>query len=256
MLKRSITTLCLYSIFLCVFHSTNTNAKINLPKSINQQNNNECLELKERLNSLEPPKPITILKSPEQKETEGNYPTNTFSISEILSKGTKIPFNIIKNEPNYERPIYQEQWHSTYRRWSYIPSRIYYAQHRLFPIYDIGLTNLFNIGNHLGIGFPTFQNQADLDLYLIVFQTNVTKVYTKENQIVVVGNPQRNGVQVITVKTKDIHPSDFKKMLLIQLAINSYELDYSLINYQPPDYWKKHIKQNQKIPWGIKNTCN
>ncbi|MFB7142854.1 hypothetical protein ACFCYN_24990 [Gottfriedia sp. NPDC056225] len=36
------------------------------------------------------------------------------------------------------------------------------------------------------------------------------------------------------------------------MAINSYEIDYSLINYQPPDYWEKHIKQNQKIPQILK----
>lgn len=250
---KSIVDICLFSLALCVVFSTPTNAS-----NHQHENNNLSTELERRLNSLEPPQPITLLKSPEQKEMEGNYPSKTISISEVLSKGTKIPFNKITNEPNYERPVYQEQWHSTYGggRWSYIPSRIYYAQHRIFPIYDIGLAGLFNFGHHLGVGFPTYQNPTDLDLYIVVFQTKVTEVYTKGNQVVVVGNPHRNGVEVITVKTRDIHPFDFKKMLLIQLATDRYELDYSLINYQPPDFWIKQTNRIQNLPWWFKNTPN
>lgn len=251
--KNSIVDICIFPLAFCVVFSTPSYAS-----NHQQENNNLSVEMERRLNSLEPPEPITLLKSPEQKETEGKYPSKTFSISEVLRKGTKIPFNKITNEPNYERPVYQEQWHSTRGggRWSYIPSRIYYAQHRLFPIYDIGLSGLFNFGHNVSIGYPTFQNETDIDLYIVVFQTNVTEVFTKGNQVVVAGNPQRNGVEVITVKTKDIHPSDLKKMLLIQLATNSYELDYSLIHYHPPDFWKKQINRNQKLPWWFKNTLN
>ncbi|NRD76577.1 hypothetical protein HPT25_03610 [Bacillus sp. BRMEA1] len=207
---------------------------------------------------MEPPQPITLLKSPEQQEKESHYPSKTFPISEVLSKGAKIPFNKIKNEPNYERPVYQEQWHSTYAggRWSYIPSNIYYAQHRLYPIYDIGLSGLFNFENQIGISFPTFQNRTNLDLYMVIFQTNVISAYTKGNQVVIVGTPKRNGVEVITIKTKDIHPTELKKMLLIQLATNTYELDYSLIRYEPPDFWIKQIKHHEKLPWWFKQRIH
>lgn len=85
-----------------------------------------------------------------------------------------------------------------------------------------------------------FQNDTALDLYIVVFQTTVTDVYTKGNQVVVAGTPNRNGVQVLTVKTGDIHPTDLSKLLLIQLATPlGHELDYSLIAYEPPDFWLK-----------------
>ncbi|MFD2445450.1 hypothetical protein ACFSO7_15905 [Bacillus sp. CGMCC 1.16607] len=46
----------------------------------------------------------------------------------------------------------------------------------------------------------------------------------------------------MTVKTRDIQPSNKEKLLLVQLATNSNELDYSLISYQPPDFWLKKIQ--------------
>lgn len=207
-------------------------------------------ELEYRLNALEPDKPITFFKSPEQNETESNYPSNTYSITQVIDFGSKISFYTIKNDPNYVRPVYNEHWHSTNYggRWSYVPSRIYYALHRIFPTYGIGLSGEMNFKENVGIDFPISVNRRDLDLYLVVFQTNVKAVYTKGNQIVVVGTPNRNGVQVIDIKTKDIHPSDFNKFLLIQLAIETYELDYALIEYEPPNFWagREYINKNKK----------
>ncbi|MGN4124215.1 hypothetical protein ACMGD3_04200 [Lysinibacillus sphaericus] len=84
--------------------------------------------MEQRLDSLEPPEPTTILDLPFpfEKGTEVRLPTDVIPISEVSKEGTKIPFKVIKSEPNYIRPIYEEQWHSTYwgGRWSYIPSRI------------------------------------------------------------------------------------------------------------------------------------
>jgi hypothetical protein len=204
-------------------------------------------KLKQRLEQLEPVKPTTILDSPFPFEqgTEETYSPDVVPISEVLKQGKRISFKIIKSEPRYKRPIYQEQWHSTYwgGRWSYLPSRIHYALHRLFTFYDIGISEELNFQQNVGITFPTFQNEKDLDLYIVVFQTNITDVYTKGNQIVFVGAPTRTGVEVLTVKTREIQPSNKDKLLLVQLATNSHELDYSLISYQPPDFWFNQIQK-------------
>lgn len=96
----------------------------------------------------------------------------------------------------------------------------------------------------MGITFSTTANEIDLNLYIVVFQTNITDIYTKGNQVIVVGTPKRTGVEVITIKTADIHPSKNEKLLLVQLATNGAELNYSLISYQPPDFW---LKQEQKL---------
>ncbi|MEK5441035.1 hypothetical protein [Fredinandcohnia sp. FSL W7-1320] len=95
----------------------------------------------------------------------------------------------------------------------------------------------------MGISFPTTTNETNLDLYIVVFQTSITEVYTKGNQVVIVGTPKRTGVEVLSIKTADIHPSNKEKLLLVQLATNGAELDYALISYQPPDFW---LKQKQK----------
>jgi hypothetical protein len=212
-------------------------------------------KLKQRLSRLEPPKPIQIPDSPFPFEqgVEEQYPNDAVPISEVFKQGKRISFKIIKSEPSYKRPIYEEHWHSTYwgGRWSYVPSRIHYALHRLYTYYDIGISEELNFKQHVGIDFPIFQNKTNLDLYIIVFQTKVTDVYTKGNQIVIDGTPSRSGVEVLTVKTRDIQPTNKEKLLLVQLATNSYELDYSLISYQPPDFWIKQIQKakerNKKI---------
>jgi len=83
------------------------------------------------------------------------------------------------------------------------------------------------------------QNE-ELDLYIVIFQTEVNKVYTKGNQVVVQGSPKRTGAQVITIKTKDIKPINLEESILVQLVTSEGdELDFSLTQYIPSDFWSK-----------------
>lgn len=203
-------------------------------------------ELEFRLKQLEPPHPVTIIQSPEEVAAEGHQPEDVQAIPRVIKEGMSIPFQIIKDDPDYKRPVYEKYWHSTYGggRWAYVPMRIQYALHRLFTTYDIGLSNLYDFQQNVGIVFPVFQNQTDLDLYIVAFQTEITDVYTSGNQVVVVGRPTRDGVQVVTVKTGDLRPSEAGKGLLIQLATpQGDELDQSYISYAPPDFWAKQIQK-------------
>jgi hypothetical protein len=240
----------IFSILLTIFvFHTSSYAKETVNHHIENMDepNKRAEEMQKRIKKLEPPKPVNIIELPFEAEAEKRYPSQTISITEVMDKGTKIPFVTIKNIPDYKRPVYEKHWHSTYGggRWSYIPTRIHYALHRLFTNYDIGLSNWYSFEHDLGLSIPMFQDEKALDLYIVVFQTVVTKVYTKGNQVVVVGNPNRNGVEVITIKTGDVHPANKKELLLVQLAIPSgYEIDYSLINYEPPDFW---LKQKEKL---------
>jgi hypothetical protein len=246
-IRNGYTVISLIILAMLVFHTTsNAEVSAHLNLEITDKPNKRSEELEKRLKNLEPPKPIQLKQLPWEEEAEKHYPSDTLPVPAVMDKGTKILFNIIKNDPNYERPVYEEHWHSTYwgGRWSYVPMRIHYALHRLFTTYDIGISGELNFKQNVGINFPIFQNKTDLDLYIVAFQTAVTEVYTKGNQIVVVGNPKRNGVQVITIKTGDLHPSDLKKLMLVQLATpNGDELDYSLIVYEPPDFWLKQIQK-------------
>ncbi len=199
-------------------------------------------KLKERLYYLEPEKPVDIIDS---RLKNMKLPSKVYPIKEVIESSNEIPFEIIVDKPNYIRPIYEKYWHSTMGRWSYIPNRIRDAQHRLFTEYDIGLSNWYDFEHNIGFEIPMIQDKQALDIYIVTFQTEISKVYTKGNQVVVVGYPKRNGVQVSTITTKDLKPTDKKEFLLIQLVTpDGYEIDYSLISYIEPDYWTK-IKENK-----------
>ncbi|TQR19656.1 hypothetical protein [Psychrobacillus vulpis] len=198
-------------------------------------------EMKHRLQRLEPTDAIQISDPPWSEQA---FPSTVVPVSEVIENGTKIAFETILNKPDYKRPSYEAHWHSTTGRWSYVPNRIHYALHRLFINYDAGLSGWYDFEHNIGLSIPMFQNETDLDLYIVVFQTEITDVYTKGNQVVVVGNPKRNGVQAITIKTSAIHPINKEEALLVQLVTpTGDEMDYALTSYMPPDFWSKQ-KQN------------
>jgi hypothetical protein len=204
-------------------------------------------KLTQRIKNLEPSKPLNIQDPPWGKLP---FPSNIMPISEIIHNGTKIPFDVIVDKPDYERLVYEKHWHSSVSggRWSYVPNRVHYALHRLFTTYDIGVSAWYDFEHNLGISIPMLQNKQALDLYIVAFQAEVTDVYTIGNQVVVVGNPKRKGVQVITITTADINPIDKEEFLLVQLATQKgYEIDYSIISYVPPDFWTKQNKSIRNV---------
>lgn len=195
------------------------------------------LKKNEQLSRLEPREPIEI-QDPPWGEVE--FPSKILPISEIISDGKQISYKVIINKPEFKRPTYEKHWHSTVGRWSYIPTRIHYALHRLYTEYDIGGSNWYDFEHNIGLSIPMLQDKKSLDLYIVAFQTEVTNIVTKGNQIVVIGKPKRQGVQVITIKTKDLSPDNKNEFILTHLATKSGdEIDYSLISYSPPDYWSK-----------------
>ena len=194
-------------------------------------------EMEKRLHYLEPSKPKNISDPPWKEQS---FPSNVVPILKVIEKGTKIPFEVIVDKPDYKRPAYEENWHSTTGRWSYIPNRIHYALHRVFTNYDVGLSGWYDFEHNIGISIPMFQNENDLDLYIVAFQTEITDVYTLGNQVVVVGYPKRTGIQAITIKTRGLNPYNKEEPLLVQLTTQlGDEIDYSLISYMPPDFWLK-----------------
>lgn len=238
-------TLCLLMINL--FHTPLPSAEASSdPKELkrlekeNKELNELTEKLKQRLQSLEPTNPINIQDPP---WAELHFPSKTVPISEVIEKGAEIPFKKIVDKPDYIRPAYDELWHSTFGRWSYLPYRIHYALHRLFTNYDIGLSNWYDFEHNMGITIPMYQSDEALNLYIVTFQMQVTNIFTKGNQVVVVGKPKRTGVQVVTITTKDINPVNIDDNLLVQLVTpEGYEIDYSLISYVQPDFWEKQGK--------------
>lgn len=196
-------------------------------------------DCKTRLQLLEPDKPQDI------KERPLPLPKEAFSIQDIINKGKKLTFNNLLNDPNYERPIYQKHWHSSIGRWSYLPNRIRYASHRLFADYDIGLSNWYDFEHNLGLEIPMKQT-TPLNLYLVTFQTEVKEIYTMGQQIIIVGIPKRQGVEVNTISLDQIAKQKAGAPLLIQLVIpDGYEIDYTVEFYVDPLYWQ-NVKEENK----------
>ncbi|HWI49268.1 MAG TPA: hypothetical protein VNU45_13700 [Rummeliibacillus sp.] len=249
MLNETKITLCSICIVLCnliiapsYYAEESNEAEIQNSEKKIEDLQEQLKEKERRLQNLEPTEPKKIVTLP---WTNQSFPSNVVLISKVIENGTKIPFKLIVDQPEYMRPIYEEEWHSSIGRWSYIPNRIYFAQHRLFLNYDAGLSSWYDFEHNIGLSIPMFQNENDLDLYIVAFQTEITSVYTLGNQIVVVGHPKRNGVQVITIKTGVLFPKNKEQNLLVQLVTQTGdEMDFSLINYMPPDFW---LKQKEKL---------
>lgn len=233
-----ITILITFNFFISQFH----NVKAVVSDESIQSLKEEIDKLKEtisklqiRLHYLEPKTPQTIQT---ERFEQIPYPSKINEIKTIMIQENIIPFQTIINRPEYIRPIYHKDWHSTIGRWSSIPSNIRTAQHRLFTNYDIGLSNWYDFIHQMGFEIPMFQSEKELDLYIVTFNTEVTNIYTKGNQIIITGIPKRNGVQVNTITTKDLKPFNKHEFLLIQLVTpDGYEIDYTLESYVEPDYW-------------------
>ena len=145
---------------------------------------------------------------------------------------------MIYNNPDWERPAYKSYWHSEYGRWSYVPNRIHYALHRVFSTYATA-SIYYDFIHDLGIAeesehFNKYEFTSPFDyLQIVVMNTSIEKVITYENQIVIVGKPQRTGLQAIVIPNHDIKPIGNSNIILIQLATpDGYEIDYTTFIYK------------------------
>lgn len=181
--------------------------------------------------ALEPDTPIDIADPPFYLTP---IPENEVPIRQVLEKGEEIPIEFIYNDPDWVRPAYKEYWHSKSGRWSYVPNRIHYALHRIFSTYATA-SIYYDFIHDLGIvdessDFSKYEyTSSPFDfLQVVVMNTLIEKVVTYENQIVIIGKPQRTGLQAIVIPTAKINPIENTYNILIQLVTpDGYEIDYT-----------------------------
>lgn len=173
------------------------------------------------------------------------FPSKVHSISNIIKNGQEVPFEVGLNDPNWKRPTYKPYWHSTHHggRWSFVPMRIHYALHRLFTTYQTG-SIWYDFTHNVGLddvlqrveSSKAFREDRVFEkLVIVVMQAQVEKIIKKDNQLVVVTKPQRNGVQVLTVRSEDIKPTNPKESILVQLVTpKGDELDFTVQWYESP----------------------
>lgn len=151
-----------------------------------------------------------------------------------MENGKEIPLQFAYNNPDWQRQMYKEYWHSSYGRWSYIPNRIHYAMHRIFVTYPTASV-FYDFTHNLGIWDENddFQIMSSTstpfeNMVLVVMQTKVDKIVTLGNQVVVIGRPSLNGLQVLLIPTQDLNPYDPKESILFQLVTpEGDEIDYT-----------------------------
>lgn len=171
-------------------------------------------------------------------------PFKTYSLPEVLNKGLSIKFNIIFDDPQYQRPIYDPSWKSTYYRlWLYLPYKNIEARHRLFTYYG-GLSNIYDFEGSLG-----FHRNVSVDYHrninFLVYNFKANSIKKYKNQIVIVGDTARTGAQIIAVKVNDVLPpgSDTGDFLFQLSTGKGYEVDYEYGGYAKSDYLKRLEKK-------------
>jgi len=191
--------------------------------------NKEC---ENRLSSLEPPEGTNIDSSPIY---DIPLPTNGKPIFEVIRKGKEIPLQFAYNNLNWKRPAYKEYWHtSPYGgRWSYVPNRINYALHRIFTSTPTASIS-YDFEHDLGIVDESDKFNIDISnihqIVLAAMQSDVKKIITLGNQVIVVVEPRRNGLQVLTIPEKLITPSNKEEAVIFHMVTpDGYEIDYSLM---------------------------
>ena len=188
--------------------------------------------------ALEPDAPTNIDDPPFYSVP---FPQNEETIQQVIEKGEEIPIHFIYNDPDRKRPAYKDYWHSEYGRWSYVPHRIHYAMHRIFSTYATA-SIFYDFIHDLGIAeesnnFINYESTSPFDfLQVVVMNTLIEKIITYENQIVIIGTPQRTGLQAIIIPTSKIHPIENTNNILIQLVTpDGYEIDYTTETLVQPD---------------------
>lgn len=192
-----------------------------------------CFNYIFRLKQLEPEQPIDIKSKPIANIP---LPSKVFSISDVIKKGNDVKIDFVYNDPNWNRPAYKSYWHSTVSggRWSYVPNRINYSLHDIFTIYATA-SIYYDFAHNLGIwdesesfnwdGSKTLEN-----IMLVTMNSNIKKIVTYGNQVVVIVEPARRGLQVFAIPNDVLKPVDKKSSIMFQLVTpDKYELDYSLI---------------------------
>lgn len=198
-----------------------------------QPSQSQVKELLRRLEKLEPPAPTDIQTPFVQRP----FPSIMKTTREVMRRGYQLPYRLILNDSEWQRPLYKEQWHSTYSggRWSYMPLRLYYAQHRLFTTSEVGLSNLYDFLHNIGLSDLNVdpegatQEERVNGVVAVVMQAKIERVVTKGNQVVIVARPQRTGVQAITINKLNMKLDNEDEAILFQLVTpDGDEIDYSI----------------------------
>ena len=197
----------------------------------------ENRELKNRLAKLEPPAPVKMVAS------DSIIPVKqTLSALTVMEEGIQVPFEEVYQDTAWVRPDFQPYWHSINGQWSSVPDRIHNSYHRLFvtqgspvlwgeTLHNCGIAELAG-----DIELPVYGNKASDSVAIIAVNHMVTEIIVFDNQVVLVGTPERTGIQVLSVDLRDLVSSvsgeimalnENKKFIFQLVTPDGYEIDHN-----------------------------
>ncbi len=239
--KLSLYVLIIVIVFL-IFSVAHTEPQVSIrPVKENALTETEKLikenySLRERLIKLEPVSPVKIVTvDPPSKSID------TLPVLTVMSEGTRVPFDMVCEDPSWVRPDYEPYWHSKQGRWSRVPDRIQSSYHRLFV--TLGTENLWNETIHDSgtveiagkIDLPVYDGKTDSTVAVVAIRHRITDIIILNNQVILLGAPSRTGIQILTINKQDLIRSSGELIgqknnqeYLFQLVTpDGYEIDYN-----------------------------
>lgn len=179
------------------------------------------------------------------KPGEKNYNFKAYPLQDAIKKGKEIPFQILSEDENYKRPLFDPQWRDFYfRGWLDLSFKNIDARHRLF-IFPLGLSARFDFEGNLGLN-KSVSIDAHRNINFLVYNYKVKTIKRYNNQLVLSGEPAKAGVQIISLVQDQTLPDKVDTQdFIFQLATpKGYEVDYLYGNVIRYDYLMEKIKEN------------
>lgn len=194
---------------------------------------NENRQLKGILSSILPSESKLLFESSSREISDVYIPSvlPVITPKEVLEKGKTLSYIFTYTNEEYHRPIYSETWmQAYYQGWLYLPGKIISARHNLF-IYTGNSNDIFNLEGELGF-YPSVSIDDQNHINIMIYNFDLHKVVQFGNQLVLSGMPTKKGVQIISIKRKDIAIQNEAERLSIQLCTpTGLELDYQTVNF-------------------------
>lgn len=191
-------------------------------------------DISHRINRLEPLIPDDIKDTLAQ---ETHLPSSVENVSQALKKGKTAKYRLIYQDLYWQREAYKAYWHSTKGgKWSYMPDRLTYGLHKIFttyPTYNVYQDFIYELGIKEEASQFNLQTSKQVnEMIIVVMKGRVKGIKAYNNQVLVICEPTRIGLEVLSIPIKEFGNINPEEPILTQMVTpDGYEIDYSTLGY-------------------------